>query len=248
MEQPHQPHNTPVLNCKLKSIESYGKQYVSDYLDKDRKNKPLIKSNPMEALYFFYSRAFMRGRSDELSDVYMNRTIEVLREYKSIHDIDLSNLEDKLALNLVDNNKDRGMVSKSIRFILDNLKDYDYNIFNWAVDAIRTNRSAEAFRALNSIYQIADKLATFYLRDVAFVSDLEPTIRLESHIYFQPIDRWVKKVTDAIGITETTDRNILIVKEKIIACCLEANVSPLLFNAGAWMVGANAFRLIIELL
>lgn len=190
----------------------------------------------------------MRGRSDELSDVYMNRTIEVLREYKSIHDIDLSNLEDKLALNLVDNNKDRGMVSKSIRFILDNLKDYDYNIFNWAVDAIRTNRSAEAFRALNSIYQIADKLATFYLRDVAFVSDLEPTIRLESHIYFQPIDRWVKKVTDAIGITETTDRNILIVKEKIIACCLEANVSPLLFNAGAWMVGANAFRLIIELL
>lgn len=202
----------------------------------------------MEALYFFYSRAFMRGRSDELSDVYMNRTIEVLREYKSIHDIDLSNLEDKLALNLVDNNKDRGMVSKSIRFILDNLKDYDYNIFNWAVDAIRTNRSAEAFRALNSIYQIADKLATFYLRDVAFVSDLEPTIRLESHIYFQPIDRWVKKVTDAIGITETTDRNILIVKEKIIACCLEANVSPLLFNAGAWMVGANAFRLIIELL
>lgn len=202
----------------------------------------------MEALYFFYSRAFMRGRSDELSDVYMNRTIEVLREYKSIHDIDLSNLEDKLALNLVDNNKDRGMVSKSIRFILDNLKDYDYNIFNWAVDAIRTNRSAEAFRALNSIYQIADKLATFYLRDVAFVSDLEPTIRLESHIYFQPIDRWVKKVTDAIGITETTDRNILIVKEKIIACCLEANVSPLLFNAGAWMVGANAFRLLIELL
>ena len=248
MAQPDQPHNIPVLNHKLKSLEKYGKKYVTDYLDKDRKNRYLIMSNSMEALYFFYSKAFMRGRNDKLSVGYMNRTIEVLRGYKSIHDIDPSNLEDKLALNCVDNFKDRVMVSKSIRFILDNLKDDDYNIFNWAVNAISSNRSDEAFRALDSIYQIGDKLATFYLRDVTLVSVLEPTIRPERYIYFQPIDTWVKQVTDAIGITETTDRTIPVVREKIIACCLEASVSPLRFNAGAWMIGANAFRLLIELL
>lgn len=110
MAQPYQPHNTPVLNRKLKSIESYGMKYVTDYLDKDRKNRPLIMSDLMEALYFFYSKAFMRGRNDTLSVDYMNRTIEVLRVYKSIRDIDLSNLENKLALNGVGNYKDRGLI------------------------------------------------------------------------------------------------------------------------------------------
>ena|SRR5579863_9452042 len=113
---------------------------------------------------------------------------------------------------------------------------------------MQTNRCLEAFCAITGIHAIGDKLATFYFRDVALVSDLEPTIWPESYIYFQPIDTWVKQVADAIGITETTDQKILVVKEKIIASCLEAEVSPLLFNAGAWMVGANAFRLIIELL
>lgn len=246
MAQPYQPHNTSVLNRKMKSIENYGRIYVTDYLDKDRKNRSYIMSNPLEALTFFYGKVFMRGRKDTISVVFMNRTIEVLQEYKSIHDIALASLEKKLLLHSVNNHHDRRMVIESIRFIRDNLKDYDYNIFNWSVDSIRTNHCSEAFRTMTDIYAIGDKLATFYLRDVALVSDLEPTIRPESYIYFQPIDTWVKQVTDAIGITETTDRKIPVVREKIIACCLEAEVSPLLFNAGAWMVGANAFRLIIE--
>jgi hypothetical protein len=58
--QPHHPHDTSVFNGKLKAIENYGERYVRDYLDKVRKNKPLITSNPMEALYFFYSKAFIR--------------------------------------------------------------------------------------------------------------------------------------------------------------------------------------------
>jgi hypothetical protein len=248
MAQPDQPRNTRVLNHKIKNIENYGRMYVTDYLDKDRKRRSHILSNPLDALTFFYGRVFMRGRKDTISVTFMNRTIEVLREYRSILDIDLANLENKLALHLVNNRNDRRMVLESIRFICDNLKDYDYNIFNWSVDTIRTNRTAEAFRAMTSIYEIGDKLATLYFRDVTLVSDLEPTIRAESYIYFQPIDTWVKQVTDAIGITETTDRTLPVVKEKIITCCLEASVSPLLFNAGAWMTGANAFRLLIELL
>jgi hypothetical protein len=248
MAQPYQTHNTPVLNRKIKSIENYGRRYVTEYIDKDRKHQYNITSNPLDALTFFYNKAFFRGRNDKLSVVFMNRTIAVLQEYRSIHDIDLANLETKLALQLVNNPNDRRMVLESIRFIRNNLKDYDYNIFGWSVDAIRTNRSAEAYKELTSIYEIGDKLATLYLRDVTFVSDLGPTIRPESYIYFQPIYTWVKQVADAIGITEISDRKPPVVKEKIIARCLEASASPLLFNAGAWKTGANAFRLLIELL
>jgi hypothetical protein len=246
MTQLYQPHNTPVLNRKIKSIENYGRRYVSEYIDQDRKQQSHITSNPLSSLTFFYSKAFFRGRNDALSVVFMNRTLEVLQEYRSIHDIDLANLENKLALQHVNNPNDRRMVLESIRFIRDNLKDYDYNIFGWSVDAIRTDRSAEAYNELTSIYEIGDKLATLYLRDVTLVSNLEPTIQPESYIYLQPIDTWVKQVADAIDITDTTDRKLHKVKEKIIACCLEARVSPLLFNAGAWMIGANAFRLLIE--
>jgi len=248
MAQPYQFHHTPILNRKMKAIENYGRMYVTDYLDKDRMRRSSIMSNPTDALAFFYGKVFMRGRKDTISVVFMNRAIEVLQEYKSIHDIDLASLEEELHLHGVNNHYDQRMVIESIRFIRDNLKDYDYNIFNWAIDLIRTNCCPEAFSALTGIFAIGDKLATFYLRDVTLVSDLEPTIRSESYIYFQPIDTWVKQVSDAIGITEPTDREILVVKEKIVACCLEVGVSPLLFNAGAWMAGANAFRLIIELL
>ena len=35
-------------------------------------------------------------------------------------------------------------------------------------------------------------------------------------------------------------------KDAIIEGCREAGVSPLLFNAGAWMVGSKSFNLLIE--
>lgn len=244
MAQPYRPDNTTVLNRKMKAIEDYGRMYVTKNLGRECSE---IMSNPQEALTFFYGKVFMRGRNDKMSGIFMNRTLEALQKYTSLLDIDLTSLEQELLLHHVNNHHDRRMVLESIRFIRENLKDYDYNIFTWAVDAIQTNRSHEAFRTLDGIYAIGDKLAAFYLRDVALVSDLEPTIQSESYIYFQPIDTWVKQVTDAIGITEEkTDRDVLVVKEKIIACCREAGVSPLLFNAGAWMMGAHAFETLIE--
>jgi hypothetical protein len=178
MAQPYQLHNTHVLNSKIESIENYGRKYVTDYLDSDRKDRSYIMSNPLRALTFFYGKVFMRGRKDAMSVTFMNQTVGVLQEYKSIHDIDLASLEEKLRLHHVNNHHDRHMVSESICFICDNLKDYNYNIFNWSVDTIQTNRCSEAFRALTGIHAIKNKLAPFYLRDVTLVSDLEPTIRL----------------------------------------------------------------------
>lgn len=248
MAQPYQFHDTSVLNRKMKSVENYGRIYITTHLDKDRERQSYIRSNSRAALIFFYGRVFYRGRKDKLSAWFMKLATEVLQEYEPSYDIDLASLEEKLHLHGVNNHNDRIMVKESIRFIRDNLKDYDHNIFNWAVDAIRTNRFPETYHEITSIHAIGDKLSTFYLRDVALVSDLEPTIQPENYIYFQPIDTWVRQGIDAIGIPDTKDLQILAVKEKIITCCLDAGVSPLLFNAGAWMMGAKASQLTIELL
>ena len=49
-----------------------------------------------------------------------------------------------------------------------------------------------------------------------------------------------------IKVIKSKDDNIEIIKNDIIKSCLKANVSPLLFNAGLWIVGANSFDLLIE--
>jgi hypothetical protein len=90
-------------------------------------------------------------------------------------------------------------------------------------------------------------LRTFYLRDVALLEDMEDTIEAEDYPYFQPVDTWVKRVASSLAIIDERDEDRhSVVKEKIISECLAAEVSPLLFNAGAWMVGAHAYELLIE--
>jgi hypothetical protein len=38
------------------------------------------------------------------------------------------------------------------------------------------------------------------------------------------------------------------VVEPIVSYCLQNKISPLLFNAGAWYIGARSFDLLIELI
>lgn len=86
-------------------------------------------------------------------------------------------------------------------------------------------------------------------RDVALVEDAEASIRSDDYPCFQPVDTWVEQVAQSLGLIEAADRGRLsVVKRKIISACLAEGVSPLLFNAGTWLVGAHAYRLLLELL
>src|SRR6266516_7635321 len=231
---------------KLKSIEQYGKMYVQKYLAEARKRHEAIVSDPLEALAFMYGKVFMRGRRDGVSIAFRNRTLAALQKYNTLQDIDPNGLEAYLHNRGVNNRHDRRMVRESISFITNDLQDYNCNVFNWAVEAIQRQKSAEAFAALVSIHAIGNKLATFYLGDVTLLEDIEDSIRGEDYGYFQPIDTWVEQVTRTLGITDEDDQSkISVIKDKIIRECLAAEVSQLLFNAGAWMVGANAYSLLL---
>ena len=203
-------------------------------------------TDPLAALAFMFGKFFMRGRRDTISVVFRDKTLELLNTYKSLDDIDVSDLDVRLHERGVNNRYDRRMVMASIRFAR-RLPTYDCNVFNWAVAAIRDGQAAEAYEALTSIFAVRDKLATFYLRDVTLVQNIEDCIHEDDYAYFQPVDTWVERVTESLRIVSQDDLGKRwIVKDKIIVVCLAAGVSPLLFNAGAWMVGANAYRLLIE--
>ena len=73
-------------NLFMKNIEILGDKYVSRYLSV-WKEEELI-NNWWEALKFFFSHSFMRGRRDELSNEYYCFTIHTLQEYFSIKEND----------------------------------------------------------------------------------------------------------------------------------------------------------------
>lgn len=232
---------------KLKSVEQYGQRYVREYLADAKNQHDTIVRDPLAALAFIRGKLFMRGRRDAISTAFRNRTLDVMRGYRTLDEIDLRTLEVELVRNGVNNRYDRRMVKETISFARDELQAQDCNVFTWAVDAIHNGKAAEAYDRLTSIFAVGDKLATFYLRDVALLEGIEDNIQADDYWYFQPVDTWVERVAqslDLIGMNDLGSRSVI--KDKLIAACLAAGVSPLLFNAGAWMVGAHAYRLLLE--
>ena len=56
------------------------------------------------------------------------------------------------------------------------------------------------------------------LRDVAFLEEIEKTIRTEDYPYLQPVDTWVKRVARSLKIIDERDQDeISDIKGKIIS-------------------------------
>lgn len=240
---------------KIKGIEKYGLLYVERFLRQQIDNKEKIYSDWYEALIkFFFTKVFYRGRNDELSERFMNATIQTLNEYKPTKNYDRESLNSRLESNGVNNGMDRQMVLEVLDLIFNSLTSSQNNIVKYTVDEIKDGKIVNVFNTLNKIYCIKDKLASFYLRDVIITYQLEKILKPNDFQYCQPIDTWVKKVVLKINIINSADIDKIksnkkkneYIKSAIIKSCLDANISPLLFNAGAWLVGAKSFDLLIE--
>jgi len=71
----------------LKKFEACGRIYKKIYLDEEEERKKKLdklKKEYLGALKFFFSRSFMRGRSDTLSGMYCRATTNVLEKNNSL--------------------------------------------------------------------------------------------------------------------------------------------------------------------
>ena len=152
-------------------------------------------------------------------------------------------LEKSLSAEGVNNHIDRKMVIETLEFI----KNIDsHNIVAYSLKGINSGQTIIIFDELRKIFGIGPKLASLFLRDVCFVYKVEPVVR-EQLICLQPVDTWVMQVSIELGIpgcVKEINRNAVV--EPIVDYCLKNKISPLLFNAGAWYVGARAFSLLIK--
>ncbi len=205
----------------------------------------------------------MRGRRDEISDVFKERAFKVLSIFVNNKDSkNLMNLKDdfydSLMENLwnegVNNKYDREMVIKIIKFINNKVKR-NFNIVNYTIKKIENKELHKVYSELIDIKHIGHKISSFYLRDLVCVFD-DYKFSKEEQVYLQPIDNWVGEVLtrlnffQELAITKKADnlneRELFLLRGKIVDRCWEAGVSPVEFNQGAWYIGKNAFEILIN--
>ncbi|MBI4846480.1 MAG: hypothetical protein HY810_08470 [Candidatus Omnitrophica bacterium] len=232
------------MKDKFLSIERYGKRYVVGILQKQA-NKNICLTNSYEALKFFFSKSFYRGRRDEISKEFQDRAIKTLDGYYSgvINEIDYQVLESLLYANKVNNRKDREMVIAVIKFAL---KVNNHNVVVHSIDGIRNGKTEDVYNQLVALPEIGPKLAGLFLRDIVLLYDLKNFLTMDAEKYLQPVDTWVRQVAEKLGIISKGDKDPIAISMKIVNQCHDYSVCPLLFNAGAWYVGARSFELLWE--
>jgi hypothetical protein len=250
----------------LKTLEVYGNRYIQEYIGYWKKRSGTLKKDWLTGLDFFLSQIYFQGRDDELSERYYEAAIAALEKHfgseRSTRDKMYEMAWDK---NYIPHNpawkrfkkrdnplwkriaaadsgkeRDKEMVMDILRFIRE---CPGKNVVVYSLEYIAQGDMLTLYDKLDSIYQIGDKVASFYLRDLSFIYDLE--LSSKELFTIQPIDTWVKQVAIHLGICSRKDSNSTIAT-KLLKACKKVNVDPKKVNAGAWYAGSKAFDLLLE--
>jgi len=251
------------LHHKMRKVAEFSNQYIAQVL------KPEVKTNSLlndwfEAFFWFAGRAFYRGRRDELSSQFLNgakhgilnflenkKNIERLIKLKEAGFLDDSKSWEgspivkeirSLAIDKennrrpVNNINDRKLLRGALKFLLE-LEDSDYNVTKYTNDKINNGNTSELYKEILDIDYYGDKTACFYLRDMICIFELP--MRESDYEFIQPIDTWVKQVSERIGLIsrDESKRPNNIVKQKINEACIKFKISPIEYNQGAWYIG-----------
>lgn len=246
----------------VSSIASYGDRYRTQYLA--ILDPHLLLTDWWAALDFFFGRACYQGRKDAVSAQVQLAIREVLNprfgqedgvrnfeREKTEHWMDIkANLKARIGKGRVGKARDIEMVTSTLDFIA---KLPDLNIVRYSRDRINRKEIGAHYKELqrscdpNGIIQVGPKIASFYLRDIVVLFDLEPLVPIDVAFQLQPIDVWVRRLVIKLRLVEP-DASDDHIREAIVAECLHQGISPIRFNQGAWYVGFHAFDLFLELL
>jgi hypothetical protein len=243
--------------CFVQSIVEYGNRYRRKMLGKH--NPDSLLADWWLAFDFFLGRACFQGRRDDVSErVYQavidglrplfgstNKTIIYQQKRSRKWETVKQNLEELIGKGKVGKGRDVEMVLSILDFI-GNLPSL--NIIGYSVQKIRSGEIREHYGELQrDMVQVSPKIATFYLKDVLSLYQLEELVPEESAFCLQPIDVWVRKLVKKMGMVgdRASDDDI---RKAIIGLCRDHKVSPAQFNQGAWYLGYFAFDLLVEML
>ena len=115
------------------------------------------------------------------------------------------------------------------------------NIANYVKALIEDEKTSKAYSFIISIRGIGPKIASFYLRDIAYLGKIDEK-EIKEPFYLQPLDTWLNQ---ALSIMKKEKVNLKTNKERqdaqkmIVKLCKQADCSPIAFNQGAWFAGSQ---------
>jgi len=179
------------------------------------------------------SNRYQKG--DNWSVPTKDDTKDLWEDYKNIAKSDFNLLDKKtgkVKLNETHNpmNEDKGVIDELA----------SNSIFNIAVhirDLISSGDTTEAYDFIKEIRGIGEKISSFYLRDIVYLSDLDEDNISDLHL-LQPIDTWLEQTLEIL-FNSNVPKNLQEKQKLIVDLCKESEVSSVFFNQGAWVLGSQ---------
>ena len=240
-------------------ISDFGEHYIRKHLHHVDVRR--LCEDWWEALKFFFSRVFYQGRRDDISQRVEKVVREVLSEYfddplKRDHEFDRlmsqnweevrASLGEKIGKGKVGRRRDIEMTIETLKFIS---RLPGRNIVRYSMAEIEAGRLGEHWFELQGIKSVGEKTSSLYLRDLVVIMRLEGEISEEDEEYLQPLDTWVMRVCEELGLIEKkpeTRKDRTELRRRIVETCREIDVSPIKFNMGAWYMATNALYLLLD--
>ncbi len=248
----------------LKYILKCSDRYYAENLAECDTNR--LKSSWWEAFKFFLSFAYFQGRNDKLSEKFLRNAITILEaffkddtdgsQFDSLRnenwkpvEVKLSEAKGQLS---VGKKRDAQMILSALERI--SVYSEDHNIVNYSIGQIRQGKLKSHFFELQAsqsnrgIVQVGPKIAAFYLRDLVYLFRLAELLERDTLFCLQPIDVWVRKIVQKLGIVNTSNSvSDSEIQSAIVAICGESKDTASRFNQGAWYIGTNSLDLLLEL-
>jgi len=211
----------------------YEKQSHMEYKD-------LYLSTPKEALAYFLTPLFYRGRFDWLSEIYAKEAVSRVRKFiesQGWREPDESRDELGLSKPVMDSGykfpkADQRMVYGAVRLTI---KVPSKNVVFEAKSSIESKAARKIYDRIVEIPYVKDKLTCLFLRDLASLYDLIDKVTEDVDL-FLPIDTWVRQYCERLKIASASTSNEEI-KQKMIETCnsFTQHVPVICFDHGLWV-------------
>jgi hypothetical protein len=164
----------------------------------------------------------------KLETVNPDQSIKAWRIYSEIATRDFNGLQTNPSHNPM--NSDYGVLTAMEKQGVLNIADHIRTL-------IKDGNTRTAHIFVDDIRGIGTKIASFYLRDIAYLGGLDEG-QIKDEFYLQPLDIWLDQTYSILMKKEK--RASLEAKQKVfVELCKQAGCSPIAFNQGAWIVGSQ---------
>src|SRR5581483_689146 len=207
---------TNVLNStdQSKAIQkkaSLSDRYCRENLYLPQFSKVALEKDWWSGLRLFLNHSFFQGRRDEVSEKVERVAMPVLSKYfeqrdaSQIGSTDFEKLERDLQtamkLGRAGKSGDAKMLVSIFQFAA---KLSEKNLTLYSVSQIRAGKLPDHYRELDEIFQVGEKIASLYLRDLVCIYGLDELTKDELQ-FLQPIDVWLRRVAHRLKIISSED-------------------------------------------